>query len=165
MRTWLTRGVIVAAVAAAAAGLGLAVAGVQSPARTVLVLLFLAAGPAAAVAGLLRGFPLASRLIIAGTADVVIIAAIAIIMLSMGLWSPTGGLLAVAGVTVACFAAQLPPVRRAFAAGWAAVWPGRAERADAGEQAEAGEPGSAGKRAAAEGQPAAETAPAQRSLR
>jgi hypothetical protein len=116
MRGWLVRGAIGLAAAAAAAGLGLAAAGVQSPARTVLVLLFLAAGPTAAVAGLLRGFPPFARVVIAFTADILLIAVIAIIMLYAGLWSPTGGLLAVAGVTVACLAAQLPPARRVLGA-------------------------------------------------
>jgi hypothetical protein len=127
LRAWLIRGGIALAVAAAAAGLGLAVAGVQSPVRTALVLLFLAAGPTAAVAGLLRGFPPATRLIIAFAADIVVIGLVAIVMLGAGLWSPTGGLLVVAGLTLVCLVAQLPSVRRIFRAG----------RATAGEQSPA----------------------------
>jgi hypothetical protein len=124
MRGWLTGALIGAGVVVAAAALGLTAAGVHSAARTVMVLLFLALGPTAAVAGLLRGFPPATRVIVAFTADVTIIALIAIVMLSAGLWSPTGGLVAVAVVTAACCAAQLPAVRRAFVACRAAVWPG-----------------------------------------
>jgi hypothetical protein len=117
MRAWLIRSAIVLAVAGSAAGLGLAAAGVHSPVRTALVLLFLAVGPTAAVAGLLRGFPPFARVVIAGTADIIGIAVIAIIMLSVGLWSPTGGLMAVAGVTVACLVAQVPPARLGSRAG------------------------------------------------
>jgi hypothetical protein len=125
MRAWLTGALVGAGVVVAAAALGLTAAGVHSPARTVTVLLFLAVGPTAAVAGLLRGMPPATRVIIAFTTDVTIIALIAIVMLSAGLWSPTGGLVAVAVITAACCAAQLPAGRRALVAGRAAVWPGR----------------------------------------
>ena len=117
LRAWLTGGAIAVAVAAGGAGIGLTVAGVHSAARTALVLLFLAAGPTAAVAGLLRGFAPVARVTIAFATDIAILGLIAIIMLSAGLWSPTGGLLAVAGVTVACLAAQPPVTRRALGTG------------------------------------------------
>jgi hypothetical protein len=145
MRAWLTGVVIGAGAVVAAAALGLTAAGVHSAARTIAVLLFLALGPTAAVAGLLRGFPPATRVIIAATADVTIIALIAIVMLSAGLWSPTGGLIAVAGVTVACFTAQLPAVRQAFAAWRARLWPG-----GAGPEPGRAEPGPVEARAPAE---------------
>lgn len=116
MRDWLTKGAVGVAVAAGAAGLGLEAAGVRSPLRAALVLLFLVVAPTAAIVGLLRGFDLFTRLIVAFAATIVILALIAIIMLLAGVWSPTGGLLAVAGITVACLAVQLPPVRRAFSA-------------------------------------------------
>lgn len=111
MRDWLARGTAVAAVAAGAAGLGLAAAGVRSPLRTALILLFLVAAPTTAVAGLLRGFDHFARPIIALATTIVILALTALIMLMAGVWSPAGGLLAVAGITVACAAVQLPPVK------------------------------------------------------
>jgi len=120
MRDRLTRGVVDVAIAAGAIGLGLAGAGVRSPVRTALVLLFLVVAPTAAVAGLLRGFDHFARLIIAFATTIVILALTALIMLIAGVWSPTGGLLAVAGITAACAAVQLPPVRRALSARQAA---------------------------------------------
>lgn len=122
MRDWLTRAAVGVAVAAGAAGLGLQAAGARSALRTVLVLLFLGVAPTAAVAGLLRGFDYFARIIIAFAATIAILSLTAIIMLLAGVWSPTGGLLAVAGITAACLAAQLPSVRRALPAR------GRAER-------------------------------------
>jgi len=105
-----------AAVAAGAAGLGLALAGVDSAVRAVLVLLFLAVAPTAALARLLRSLDGFARLIIACTADITILALTAIIMLAAGTWSPTGGLLAVTVITAVCWATQWPPVRRAVRA-------------------------------------------------
>lgn len=116
MRDWLTRGAVGAAVAAGAAGLGLEAAGSRSALRTVLVLLFLVVAPTAAVAGLLRGFDRFARLIIAFSATIAILSLTAVIMLMTGVWSPISGLLAVAGITAACVALQLPPVRRALPA-------------------------------------------------
>ncbi|HEY1914303.1 MAG TPA: hypothetical protein VGH27_01895 [Streptosporangiaceae bacterium] len=109
---WLTRGVLGLAIAAGAVGVGLDLAGVRSLARVVLVLLFLAVAPTAAIAGLLRTSDRFARALIAATANVCLIALIAIIMLAEGLWSPTGGLLAVTGITAACLLAQVPQVRR-----------------------------------------------------
>jgi hypothetical protein len=97
---------------AGAAGVGLEVAGVRSLARVVLVLLFLAVAPTTAIAGLLRTNDRFARLLIAATANVCLIALIAIIMLAEGIWSPTGGLLAVTAVTAACLLAQVPSIRR-----------------------------------------------------
>jgi [ribosomal protein S18]-alanine N-acetyltransferase len=102
-----------AAVAAGAAGLGLALAGVDSAVRATLVLLFLAVAPTAAAAGLLRTLDGFARLIIACTADITILALTAIMMLAVGTWSPTGGLLAVMVITAVGWAAQWAPVRRA----------------------------------------------------
>jgi hypothetical protein len=101
-----------AAVAAGAVGVGLEVAGVGSPARAVLVLLFLAVAPTTAIAGLLRTLDGFARLIIACTASIVILALTAIVMLAGHVWSPTGGVLAVAAITAACLVAQLPLFRR-----------------------------------------------------
>jgi hypothetical protein len=106
MRDWLSRGAISIAVAAGAAGLGLGAAGMRSPLRTALVLLFLVAAPTTVVAGLLRGFDHFARLIIAFATTIAILALTAVIMLMAGVWSPTGGLLAVAGITAACMAVR-----------------------------------------------------------
>jgi hypothetical protein len=112
---WVTRNALALAVAAGAVGVGLDVAGVHSLARVVLVLLFLAVAPTTAIAGLLRTSDRFARLIIAVTANVCLIALIAIIMLAEGLWSPTGGLLAVTAITAILLVAQVPAVRRATA--------------------------------------------------
>lgn len=116
MRNWLANSAVGAAVAAGATGLALEAAGVRSALRAVLVLLFLLVAPTAAVAGLLRGFDHFARLIIAFAATIAILALTAIVMLLAGAWSPAGGLLAVAGMSAACLAIQLPPVRRLFPA-------------------------------------------------
>ena len=116
MRDWLTKGVVGGAVAASAAALGLAAAGGPTALRAPLVLLFLFVAPTAAVAGLLRGLDHFARLVIAFATTIAILALTGIIMLLAGVWSPTGGLLAVAGITAACLAVQLPPIRRPFPA-------------------------------------------------
>jgi hypothetical protein len=115
MRDWLTKGTVGVAVAGAA-GLGLVALGGAPVLRASLVLLLLVVAPTAAVAGLLPGFDHFARLIIAFAATIAILALTASIMLLAGLWSPVGGLLAVAGIAAACLAFQLPPVRRAFPA-------------------------------------------------
>lgn len=112
-RGWLIQLPAAAALAAGMAGAGLTAAGVHSAVRTVLVLLFLAAGPTAAVAGLLRGFDPLARLAIAFAADIALLTLTAIVMLAAGLWSPTGGLLAATVITTACLAPQLPWPRKA----------------------------------------------------
>jgi len=61
-----------AVIAAGAAGVGLALAGASGPLRGPLVLLFLAAAPAMAVAGLLRGLDRFGRIFAACAATVVI---------------------------------------------------------------------------------------------
>ncbi len=104
-------------VGAGSVGVILALAGVQSPIRTVLVLLFLAVAPTAAIFSLLRGFDGFARLILACVSTIVLLSLIAMIMLAAGLWSPTGGLLAVAGISAACALARLTPAARAGSAG------------------------------------------------
>jgi hypothetical protein len=112
MRNWPARGAVAVAVAAGATGLALGAADVRSPLRTALVLLFLFVAPTAAVAGLLRGFDHFPRLIIAFATTIVILVLTPVLMLMAGVWSPAGGLLAVAGITAACVAVQLLPVSR-----------------------------------------------------
>ena len=91
-----------AAVVAGAAGVVADLAGARSLLVTVLVLVFIAVAPAAAIAGLLRGFDLFARLVIAYVTAIAVITFIAMIMLVAGIWSPRGGLVAVALVSGAC---------------------------------------------------------------
>lgn len=112
MHNRITQSIACAALAAGAAGLGLEAAGERSPLRAVLVLLFLAVAPTAAAAGLLRGFDPLPRLILASSVTVTILTVTGIVMLLAGVWSPTGGLAAVAAITAAGLAAQSPAVRR-----------------------------------------------------
>jgi len=105
------------AIVAGAVGVGLELANVHSVAGSVLVLLFFAVAPTAAFAGLLRTFDDGfARLIIAFTTNVVILALTAIVMLALGVWSPTGGLVAVVVITAVCLTAQVPPVRNGVVA-------------------------------------------------
>jgi hypothetical protein len=116
VRAGLSTWVLAAAVAAGAVGVGLTAAGVASPLRSVLVLLFLAVAPTVAIAGLLRTLDSFARVITACAADVVLLGLVAMIMLAGGVWSPVHGLLAVAAITALCLAAQVPAIRRRAAA-------------------------------------------------
>jgi hypothetical protein len=95
---------------------GMSLADINSPARTALVLLFLAVGPTTAVYGLLRSFDPFARIILACTVTVAFLTLTATVMLAEGVWSPLGGLLAVAGITAVCLVAQWAPVRQRVAA-------------------------------------------------
>ena len=103
---------------AGAVGVILALAGVHSPVRTGLVLLFLVVAPTAAFAGLLRGFDPFARLILAVVTALAGYAILAMLLLSAGLWSPIGELIGVAVITVICLVAQVPAVQARIAA-WA----------------------------------------------
>jgi hypothetical protein len=105
-----------AVVAAGAVGAALALAGASSPLRAPLVILFLVAAPATAVAGLLRGFDTFARVIVAATAAIVINALVATAMLAAGVRSPRAGLVVIVLITAVCMAVQLPPVRHVAAA-------------------------------------------------
>ncbi|HEY9243340.1 MAG TPA: hypothetical protein VIP48_15235, partial [Streptosporangiaceae bacterium] len=118
MTSKLTRLLVGVAMGAGAAGVILALAGVHSPVRTGLVVLFLVVAPTAAIAGLLRSFDPFARLILAVVTTLAVLSIVAMILLSAGLWSPIGELIGVAVVTVLCLAAQVPPVRARVAA-WA----------------------------------------------
>ena len=107
-RRWLA----CAVVAAGAAGVVLALAGARSPLRAPLVMLFLAAAPAMAVAGLLRGLGAFARIFAACAAMVVINVLAAETLLAAGVWSPDRGLIVVVVVTALIGAVQLPPVRK-----------------------------------------------------
>jgi hypothetical protein len=118
MTSKLTRFLVGAAMGAGAVGVILALAGVHSPIRTVLVLLFLVVAPTAAIAGLLRSFDPFARLILAVVTTIAVLSIVAMILLSAGLWSPIGELIGVAVITVICLAAQVPLVQARVAA-WA----------------------------------------------
>ncbi len=102
LASWSVR----AAVCAGLAGVVAELAGARSPLVTVLVLVFIAVAPAAAIAGLLRGFDLFARLILAYVTAVVVVTLIAMIMLAAGIWSPSAGLVAIVLVSGGCLAAR-----------------------------------------------------------
>lgn len=114
---WLACATIVAGVT----GVGLTLAGADSPLRTLLVLLFLATVPTMAVAGLLRGLDTPARIFVAFTATVVINILVAVTMLEAGVWSPDAALVVVVVITALIGAVQLPPVRRK-ASRYAPTW-------------------------------------------
>jgi hypothetical protein len=88
---WLIIGVL----AAGAAGAALAIAGADTPARVPLVLLYLAAVPALAVASLLGGLDRLATVVIAGTSAIIINFGVAEAMIGIGSWSPRAGVIAV----------------------------------------------------------------------
>jgi hypothetical protein len=115
------RSLACAVTVAGVTGVGLALAGADTPLRTPLVLLFLVAVPTMAAAGLLRGLDTFGRIFAAFTAMVVINALVAAIMLEAGIWSPDGGLVVVVVITTLIGTVQLPPVRR-WASRYAPAW-------------------------------------------
>ncbi len=107
----VSRWVIGVVIAAAIAGAVLAAADVQTPARAPLALLFLLAAPGLAVAALLGGIDALSKLVIAGSAALVIDMAIAESMIATGTWSLRLGIALVALVSVV-IAATRPLIAR-----------------------------------------------------
>lgn len=92
-------------IAAGAAGAVFVFGDIQSPVRAPVVLFFLAAAPAIAVASLLRQLDAWARAIIAGTAAIVLNLGIATAMLLSGNWSVRAGYAALAlisGVIATC---------------------------------------------------------------
>ncbi|HXP21387.1 MAG TPA: hypothetical protein VN840_17225 [Streptosporangiaceae bacterium] len=102
------------AIAAGAAGAVLAFAGIETPLRAPLVLVILAIAPALAVASLLPGLDPFGRLVVAGTAALVINAGVATVMLVAGSWSPRAGLAIVLLISAMLAAIRLLPGRRAL---------------------------------------------------
>ncbi len=96
LHRWLAGG----AIAAGLAGAVLAVAGISTPLRVPLVLIFLAAVPALAVASLLPGLDGLAKVVAAGTAAIVIDMGVAEVQVAAGTWSPRMGLVAVALISV-----------------------------------------------------------------
>ena len=109
------RAVTAVAIAAGSVGAIMANANISSPVRAPLALIFLLVAPAAAIAGLLDRFDGLARLIIAGTAAIVINFLVAEIMLAAGLWSPRGSVIVVTVITVVCALAQVARVRARLA--------------------------------------------------
>ena len=131
------RWALATAIVAGAVGVGMSLAGIDSAARAALVLLFMALAPTTAFYGLLRSFDRFARIILACTANVVILTLAATVMLAEGVWSPVGGLLAVACVTAVCLVLQWTPIRRplvARAQAWRNVIRERPGRADASDR-------------------------------
>jgi len=91
--------------AAGAAGAALAIAGIGSPLRAPLVLVFLLAVPALAVDAWLPGFGTLARAVVAGTAAIVVDTLAAGVMVVSGGWSPRAGVVAVALVSLLIAAA------------------------------------------------------------
>jgi hypothetical protein len=89
---------------------------VHSLVRSVLVVTFLAVAPTVAIAGLLSKFDLFARIVLAFVANLALVALIAMVLLSQGLWSPGAGLIAMAVVTTACLAVGNPGAYRELAA-------------------------------------------------
>ena len=109
---WLLGGIL----ACGAVAIALQAAGVHSPVRPVLVLVFLILAPAVAIGGLLGGFDPLARAVLAVGSSLVVLTLTAMIMVAGGFWNPTGGLLAVAIFTVVCLAVRWPPVARRLSA-------------------------------------------------
>ena len=105
---WLLGGVL----ACGAVAIGLEAAGVHSPVRPALVLVFVILAPAVAIGGLLGGFDPLARTVLAASSSLVVLTLTALIMVAGGFWNPTGGLVAVAIFTVICLAVRWPPVAR-----------------------------------------------------
>jgi hypothetical protein len=142
LTSWLVR-TAVAAGMAGAAGAILGLAGVDSPVRSALVLIFVAVTPTAAIAGLLGGFDGFARLVLACVTTIAVLTVVAMIMLAAGLWSPAGGLLAVAVISASCLIAQRPAIRTRVAAR-AASWRKALIRRRGGAEDDATQPADGG---------------------
>lgn len=104
------------AVAVAGAGAALGLAGPGNPLAGALTLVFLAVAPAVAVAGLVGGDRITR--IVSGIAGVVAVnGAVAMAMLAFGVWSPRGGVAAVAVISALGIMARLGNGRRGTARG------------------------------------------------
>ena len=103
----LSRWSIGVVIAASIAGAALAVAGAQTPARMPLVILFFLAVPGLAVASIFRGVDLLGRVVIAGSAALVIDMAIAESMIATGTWSQRLGIALVALVSAVIAAIRI----------------------------------------------------------
>src|SRR5438094_10635054 len=80
-------GLTAMAIGAGSAGVILVILDFSSPLAAPLALVFVGLAPAAAISGLLNRFDMLARLVIAGTASVVINFLVAETMLAAGAWS------------------------------------------------------------------------------
>jgi hypothetical protein len=99
LRLSVARWLIVAVLAAGAAGAALAIAGSTSPARLPLVLIYLAAVPGLAVASLLDGLDRLAKFAIAGISAILVNFGVAETMLVTGSWSIRAGIAAIAVIS------------------------------------------------------------------
>ena len=106
--------ILVGAALAGLIGGALDLAGNHSPLRTVTVVAFLAVAPTVAIAGLLHHFDPFARIILAFTANVALVALLAMVLLSQGAWSPGAGLIAMAAITALCLVPRYPRLVRAL---------------------------------------------------
>lgn len=101
------------AVGAGGVGAALTLAGVDTPPRAPLTLLFLAMAPASALACALRGLDGAARAVLAGAGALALDLLIAQTMLALHLWSVRGGVSAVGAASfLLCLSARLAHARR-----------------------------------------------------
>ena len=108
-----TRWLIGTVLAAGTAGAVIAIAGIDTPARVPLVLIFLAAVPALAVTTLLGGLDRLAIAVIAGISTIVVDFAVAETMIVSGAWSLRAGAAAVAAVSILIAAAGIAARRLA----------------------------------------------------
>jgi len=107
---WLGCGVI----AAATAGVVLALADVDTPLRGPLVLLALAGAPAAVVAAWLQSLDMLARIVVACAVAVALDALVAEAMLALGTWSPGMGLVAILLICAVGGVLRMKPARGAL---------------------------------------------------
>jgi CelD/BcsL family acetyltransferase involved in cellulose biosynthesis len=103
-RAWDPDRLTGAALALGAMGAVLLLATVDTPVRGAMAALLLVVGPGLAAASLFRDTPWQSKIAIAAAATVIVNVAVAQVMIVAGLWSPRGGVAAVALVS-GCLAA------------------------------------------------------------
>jgi hypothetical protein len=107
----LTRWLVGVMLAAGSAGAVIAIAGIDTPARVPLVLIFFAAVPALAITSLLGGLDHLAVVVIAGISTIVVDFGVAETMIISGTWSLRAGAAAVAAVSVLIAVAGLAASR------------------------------------------------------
>ena len=114
----VSRWIAYGAIAAGSAGAVLALAGLGTPLRGPLVLLFLAGAPAAVAASWLRSLDIFAKVVVACAAAIVLIALVAETLLALGAWSPRMGLVAVLLICAVGAAVGAAARRRAAGGRW-----------------------------------------------
>ncbi len=110
-RRGLTHWLAGAALAAGVAGAVIAIAGITTPARVPLVLIFFAAVPALAISSLLGGLDRLATVVIVGISTIVVDFGVAEAMIISGTWSLRAGVAAVAAVSALIATAGLAASR------------------------------------------------------